>query len=80
MPPLIKPSGLDINCQWYLYHDIHLFVSNADKDTTTPLPFGPPEIITPPDDIKPAFLEPPKVKKKKITSTAGKGKGKKSKE
>ena len=40
-PPEIKPKGLDMKRQWYLYHSIREYVSTEKQDLVCPLPEAP---------------------------------------
>ena len=41
MPPVIKPQGLSLERQWYLYNKIREFCADEAKDVVCPLPSRP---------------------------------------
>ena len=79
LPPVIHPTGLSAQRQWYLYDKIREFCPAADRDTTCPLPTAPrpdsrlgtPQPPSSPAPRRPSPTAPPPVKKTRCCGACG---------
>ena len=53
LPPILPPSGLSLQRQWYLYNHIREYCTEATKDVICPLPGEPVQASSPPRSPSP---------------------------
>jgi len=69
LPPILPPSGLSNQRQWYLYNKIREFCPENLKDITCPRPSAPPEASSPSRSLSPTPPPSPTPSSTPLTTT-----------
>ncbi len=70
LPPIVPPSRLSLERQWYLYNSIRQYCTPETRDVTCPLPsvsapILPPPVLPPPCEEEPTSPLPPRTKRRR---------------